>query len=116
MTDKKKEVPNFVTKFIKKNFKSMDEFKQQFTQKASTIFGIGWCYLTMTKNGSISINQYSNAGNPMKEDGEPLLCIDAWEHAWYIDYENRKGEYFKNYLDAVNWDFLEKRIKETKII
>ena len=83
--------------------------------KASTVFGSGWCYLAVNADKTVSINQYSNAANPVKDGGFPLLCVDTWEHAWYIDYENRKVEYFNKFWDAVNWNFLDQRIKEANL-
>ncbi len=116
LTANKKEITPAVKAFLEKNFQSVDAFKQQFVQKASTVFGSGWCYLAKNKDNKVSINQYSNAGNPIKEDGFPILCVDTWEHAWYIDYENRKAEYFNKFWDVVDWEFVEKRIKEGGLI
>ena len=111
LTAEKKAVPARVTDFINKHFGNFDEFKTQFTQKASTVFGSGWCYLAVNADKSVSINQYSNALNPIKDSGFPILCVDTWEHSWYIDYENRKAEYFAKFWDAVNWDFVAQRIE-----
>lgn len=116
LTSEKNEIPTSVIEIFNKNFGSVDNFKQQFVQKASTIFGSGWCYLAKNKDSSVTINQYSNALNPIKDDGIPLLCVDTWEHAWYIDYENRKMEYFNKFWDAVNWKFVENNFREAKLI
>ncbi|OHS94607.1 iron superoxide dismutase [Tritrichomonas foetus] len=116
LTAKKQEVPAGVASFLAKHFESVDNFKAQFVQKASTVFGSGWCYLAQNKDKTISINQYSNALNPVKDGGVPLLCVDTWEHAWYIDYENRKAEYFNKFWDACNWEFLEKNLKAAGLI
>ncbi|KAH0794900.1 iron superoxide dismutase [Histomonas meleagridis] len=116
LSGEKLQVSEQLNNFFEKYFKGIESFKSEFTQKASTIFGSGWCYLAVNKDGSVSINQYSNAANPVKDGGFPILCVDTWEHAWYIDYENRKAEYFAKYWDAVNWDFVEKRLKEIKMI
>ena len=116
LTAKKQEIPAGVATFLSKHFESVDKFKEQFVQKASTVFGSGWCYLAQNKDKSISINQYSNAANPVKDFGTPLLCVDTWEHAWYIDYENRKAEYFAKFWDACNWEFLEKNLKDAQLI
>jgi Fe-Mn family superoxide dismutase len=103
-------IPDAVTTFLVKYFTSVDNFKIQLIQKASTVFGSGWAYLTINADKSVSINQYSNAANPIKDGGYPILAIDTWEHAWYIDYENRKGEYFANLWKAINWNFVASRI------
>ena len=110
------EIPPAVASFLTQNFGSVDKFKDEFVQKASTVFGSGWCYLAKNKDGSVSINQYSNAANPVKDGGVPLLCVDTWEHSWYIDYENRKAEYFNKFWGAVNWEFVEEDLKNAKLI
>jgi Fe-Mn family superoxide dismutase len=103
-------IPDTVIAFLNANFQSVDNFKSQFVQKASTVFGSGWAFLTINADKSVSINQYSNAANPIKDGGYPILAVDTWEHAWYIDYENRKAEYFANFWKAVNWNFVAARI------
>ena len=112
LTPKTVEIPKKVAKFLTNNFTSVEKFKEMFTQKAMTVFGSGWCYLYKTKDGKVEIGQYSNASNPVKEDGIPLLTVDTWEHAWYIDYENRKAEYFNKFWNYIDWNFVEERIKE----
>jgi Fe-Mn family superoxide dismutase len=85
-------------------------------QKASTVFGSGWVYLSKDPSGGLVIKQYANALNPIKDGGIPLLTVDAWEHNWYIDYENRKGEFFEKFFDHVNWSFVESRFKAAGLI
>lgn len=109
-------IPDPVTKFLNKNFQSVDSFKEQFVAKASSIFGSGWCYLAMNADGTVSINQYSNAENPVKYGGFPILCIDTWEHAWYIDYENVKANYFKNFWNNVDWNFVQERLEKAGLL
>lgn len=109
-------IPEPVTQFLNKNFKTVDAFKEEFTSKASSIFGSGWCYLAMNADGTVSINQYSNAENPIKYGGFPILGLDTWEHAWYIDYENVKANYFKNFWDKVNWTFVQERLEKAGLI
>jgi Fe-Mn family superoxide dismutase len=86
-----------VTAFLNANFQSVANLKATFVQKASTVFGSGWAYLTINADRTVSIDQYSNAANPIKDDGYPILAIDTWEHSWYIDYANRKAGYFANF-------------------
>ena len=112
LTDKQGEMPAATRAFLEKHFTSVDAFRKEFTAKASTLFGSGWVYLAKNADGSVTINQYSNAMNPIKENGFPILCADTWEHAWYIDYENRKAEYLDNFWNAVNWDFVNSRIQQ----
>lgn len=105
-----------VLDFFSKAFGSLDKFKDTFVNKASTIFGSGWCYLVLKPDQTVEIIQYSNANNPIKDGYFPILCIDTLEHAWYIDYENRKAEYFMRFWNYVNWDFVESRLQLAKII
>lgn len=110
------QLPNSVKQIFDKKFGGVKEFQDQFIQKVSTIFGSGWCFLAKNSDGSLSINQYSNALNPVKNGGEPLLACDAWEHTWYVDYENRKGDFFNKFFNHVNWNFVEERFKIAKLI
>lgn len=112
LSEEKQEIPDSVKKLLEENFESVDKFKEEFVQKASTVFGSGWCFLYKSKDGKVQIGQFSNADNPVKESGKPLLCIDTWEHAWYIDYENRKAEYFGNFWQYVNWKFVEQLLNQ----
>jgi Fe-Mn family superoxide dismutase len=114
-TAAKSPVPATVSAFLDKHFGTVDKFKADFVQKASTVFGSGWCYLAVNADKSVTINQYSNAANPIKDGGYPLLTVDTWEHAWYIDYENRKAEYFGKFWDSVNWAFVEKRLQSAPL-
>jgi Fe-Mn family superoxide dismutase len=111
LTATKTAIPPSVSAFLDKHFGTVDKFKADFVQKSSTVFGSGWCYLAVNADKSVTINQYSNAANPIKDGGYPLLTVDTWEHAWYIDYENRKAEYFGKFWDSVNWAFVEKRLQ-----
>jgi Fe-Mn family superoxide dismutase len=112
LTDKKVAIPTAVAQFLAKNFGTVEDFKSQFVSKASAIFGSGWAYLTRNANGTISINQYSNAFNPIRDSGYPILAVDTWEHSWYIDYKNRKAEYFSAFWGAANWTFVAERIAQ----
>ena len=106
LTPNKVAVPEKVNAVLTKEFGSVDKFREEFQNKASTLFGSGWCYLYKSKAGKLEIGQYSNALNPVKDGGVPILAVDTWEHAWYIDYENRKVEYFNKYWDVVNWNYV----------
>ena len=90
---------------IKRDFGSFDSFKDQWLQKASTQFGSGWGWLVLD-GGKLSIVTTSNAGTPLTTSAKPILNIDVWEHAYYIDYRNDRGGFIKVWLDKlVNWDF-----------
>lgn len=112
LTDEQQEIPQELVEFFTQNFGSVDEFKKQFIDKASTLFGSGWCYLFKNQETlKYEIGQFSNAMNPLKNGNIPILTIDTWEHAWYINYENRKAEYFKNFWNYVNWNFVLENVK-----
>lgn len=93
---------------IEKDFGSFELFSSAFKQAAVSQFGSGWAWLVLSKDGKLSIMKTSNADLPMAHGLRALLTIDVWEHAYYIDYRNRRAEYvdlFMKYL--VNWDFVE---------
>lgn len=90
---------------INKTFGRFDDFKQQFTHSAVTLFGSGWAWLSRKKDGTLHIIQTSNAGNPMTNGETPLLACDVWEHAYYIDYRNARAKYVENFWNMVNWGF-----------
>ena len=88
------------------SFGSFAAFKEQFTTAAVTLFGSGWAWLVRRADGSLAIEQASNAGNPMTQDAKPLLTCDVWEHAYYIDYRNARPQYVAAFWNLVNWDFV----------
>ncbi len=94
---------------IKNSFGSFDSFKDQFSKSAATLFGSGWAWLVKKEDGSMQILQESNAGNPLRKGLQPLLTCDVWEHAYYIDYRNRRPDYIKNFWEIIDWDIVAKR-------
>ncbi len=90
---------------IEESFGGFEEFQREFTTKASTLFGSGWTWLV--DNGSqLEIVQTTGAGNPMTAGMTPLLTLDVWEHAYYLDYQNRRPDFVQTFLDHLaNWDF-----------
>jgi Fe-Mn family superoxide dismutase len=99
-----------LAKAIDKEFRSFEEFKKAFTQKAVTLFGSGWAWLVKNKEGGLAIETTSNAGNPMTSGQTPLLTCDVWEHAYYIDYRNARPKYVEAFWNLVNWDFVSKNL------
>lgn len=94
---------------IDTTFGSFDEFKRQFEEKGATLFGSGWVWLSADKNGDLHITQSPNAGNPMTEGLRPILTFDVWEHAYYLDYQNRRADYLKQLWNIVDWDIVSMR-------
>ncbi len=91
---------------INSAFGSFDEFKQKFSASAATNFGSGWTWLVKNSDGGVEIVNTSNAANPMTDGKTPLLTIDVWEHAYYIDYRNARPKYLEAIWGIVNWDFV----------
>ncbi len=89
---------------IEKDFESFDKFKEQFSDAAAKLFGSGWAWLVSDTSGNLKIVQTSNAANPMTDGFKPLLTCDVWEHAYYLDYQNRRPDYIKSFWDIVNWE------------
>jgi Fe-Mn family superoxide dismutase len=87
-------------------FGSFAEFKEQFTNSAINNFGSGWTWLVQKADGSLAISNTSNAGCPLTEDVTPLLTVDVWEHAYYIDYRNARPKYMEAFWNLVNWEFV----------
>lgn len=94
---------------IDRDFGSFDQFKERFAQAAAGLFGSGWTWLVSDEDGNLSIVSESNAGNPMRKGLNPLLCIDVWEHAYYIDYRNRRPDFIDNFWKIVDWKVVEER-------
>ncbi len=101
-----------LTQALVARFGSVDEFKSEFSNAAATLFGSGWVWLALDANNVLQIVPEPNAGNPITRNMRPLMCIDVWEHAYYLDYQNRRGDYIKNFWNLVNWDYIEKRMQD----
>ncbi|MHB8901463.1 MAG: superoxide dismutase [Thermoguttaceae bacterium] len=94
---------------ISASFGSFAQFKEKFTQSAVTTFGSGWAWLVRGGDGKLEIVSTSNAATPLTTDKTPLLTCDVWEHAYYIDYRNRRPDYVAAFWDLVDWSFVEKQ-------
>ncbi len=101
------------TKFaamIEKDFGSVEDFKKEFVQKGVTLFGSGWVWLSMDGSGKLVITQQKNAENPVTMGLNPLLTFDVWEHAYYLDYQNRRGDQLADLWQVVDWPVVESRL------
>jgi superoxide dismutase, Fe-Mn family len=94
---------------INKRFGTFADFKDAFTKASTSLFGSGWIWLVKNQNGSLEIVQESNAGNPLRKGLKPILTCDVWEHAYYLDYQNRRPEYLNAFWKIIDWDVIEKR-------
>jgi Fe-Mn family superoxide dismutase len=89
---------------------SLEEFQERFTDAAISLFGSGYTWLAKDQTGKISIETMANAGNPLRDGKTPLLTLDVWEHAYYIDFRNARPEYVKAFWTIVNWDFFSQNL------
>lgn len=94
---------------INQSFGSFVEMKEQFSKAAITLFGSGWAWLVRKNNGALEILQTSNADNPLKQGLVPILTCDVWEHAYYLDYQNRRPDYIKAFWEILDWEIIGKR-------
>ena len=94
---------------IDRSFGSFDALKEQFAKTAVGVFGSGWAWLCEDKDGGLVIVAEPNAGNPMTKGLKPLLTCDVWEHAYYIDYRNRRPDFVSAFWDLVDWKVVEER-------
>lgn len=94
---------------IKRDFGSFDNFKKEFTDAGVSIFGSGWVWLSSDADGKLIITKESNAGNPMRNGLTPVLTFDVWEHAYYLDYQNRRKDALEALWDIVDWEIVESR-------
>ncbi|RKP48661.1 superoxide dismutase [Fe] [Pararobbsia silviterrae] len=90
---------------INAKYGSYDKFKEEFTKVAVGTFGSGWAWLVKKPDGSLDIVSTSNAATPLTTDAKPLLTLDVWEHAYYIDYRNARPKFVEAFWSLVNWDF-----------
>jgi Fe-Mn family superoxide dismutase len=90
---------------IEAKFGSVDDFREKFSAAAIAVFGSGWAWLVKHPDGGIGIETTANALTPVASDKKPLLTLDVWEHAYYIDYRNKRPDFVAAYWNVVNWEF-----------
>ena len=95
---------------LERDFGSVEAFKKEFEQKGVTLFGSGWVWLSADKDGKLVITQHKNAENPVTMGLAPLLTFDVWEHAYYLDYQNRRADYLAALWQIVDWHVVEERL------
>ena len=96
-------------KAIDRDFGSFEKFKEAFVDAGVGLFGSGWVWLSRDQQGKLLITQGPNAGNPITEGLTPLLTFDVWEHAYYLDFQNRRADYLDKMWQIVNWETIERR-------
>lgn len=94
---------------IVRDFGSFEAFKEAFQKGGATLFGSGWVWLSADKDGKLVITQETNAANPIQKGLKPLLTFDVWEHAYYLDYQNRRPDHLAALWQIINWSVIEKR-------
>lgn len=99
-----------IAEAIARDFGSFEKFQEEFQAKGAGLFGSGWVWLSADAQGKLVITQEGNAQNPLTRGLKPLLTFDVWEHAYYIDYRNRRPDYLKALWSIVNWDVVNERL------
>ena len=97
---------------IVRDFGSFDAFQEAFQKAGATLFGSGWVWLSADKDGKLVITQEPNAANPIQKGLKPLLTFDVWEHAYYLDYQNRRPDHLAALWQIVNWEVVESRLSK----
>lgn len=95
---------------INTSFGSFENFKAQFTQAATTLFGSGWAWLAQQGDGKLVITKEANGGNPVRQGLKPIYGLDVWEHAYYLDFQNRRADHIAASWDIVDWDVVAGRL------
>lgn len=108
-----------LSKAIKADFGSYDSFKDAFAKAAGTVFGSGWAWLVMGADGKLFVTQTHNQDNPLMQNlvekpGTPIMGIDVWEHAYYLKYQNRRGDYIDAFFNIINWNQVQENMKAAK--
>jgi Fe-Mn family superoxide dismutase len=103
---------------INKSFGSLENFKTAFGDAAKTRFGSGWAWLIVKADNSLAVCSTPNQDNPLmnvaETKGAPILCLDVWEHAYYLKYQNKRPDYINAWWNLVNWEFVQKKFTEAK--
>ena len=106
-----------IAEAITSNFNSFENFKENFKKAAATRFGSGWAWLCIHEDGKLEICSTPNQDNPIMKNGcggNPILCLDVWEHAYYLNYQNRRPDYIEAFFNLINWDEVNNKYLNSK--
>ena len=96
---------------IQAEWQTFENFQKEFNAAAASLFGSGWVWLAADKDKKLSIQKESNAGNPLTKGLQPILCFDVWEHAYYLDYQNRRADHISSLWNIIDWNVIEERYR-----
>lgn len=96
---------------IQAEWQTFENFQKEFNAAAASLFGSGWVWLAADKDKKLSILKESNAGNPLTKGLQPILCFDVWEHAYYLDYQNRRADHIAALWNIIDWNVIEERYR-----
>ena len=99
---------------IKDAFGNFDKFKEEFSNAAGTRFGSGWAWLSVDGSGNLKVHSTANQDSPLMDGLTPILGLDVWEHAYYLNYQNRRPDYISAFWNVINWDQVNKNFKNAK--
>lgn len=105
-----KEPKGKIKELLIRDFGNFENFKEQFSSTAIKLFGCGWAWLAQDENGTLEIIPMKEAHTPLTENKRPILTLDVWEHAYYIDYRNARPKFVEGFWEIVNWDFANQNI------
>ncbi len=114
LSPKTKKIGGHLKTQLERDFGSVENFRVQWEKAATSLFGSGWVWLVRNSQGELLIVAKQNADNPMRDGLTPLLVIDVWEHAYYIDYRNRRADYVHAVWDLIDWDVVGERISPNR--
>lgn len=105
--DQDQEIPSGLVKEISQTFGSVDHFKKEFINAGLTRFGSGWAWLVLNEQHQLQVVSTANQDNPLSEGLMPILGVDVWEHAYYLNYQNRRPDYLGAFWHLINWEFVD---------
>ncbi|HEM3217730.1 TPA: superoxide dismutase [Streptococcus suis 2524] len=114
LSPEKTEISAELAADIDTTFGSFDAFKEAFTAAATTRFGSGWAFLVVNKEGKLEVISTANQDTPIMQGLKPILALDVWEHAYYLNYRNVRPNYIKAFFEVINWDKVNELYKATK--